>query len=268
MFADMKYSLCFIFALLLLPSSNTYADNIILAADKWCPYNCEPNTKQEGYLIDIARIIFEKAGHTLTYQTTNWSRAVADAKAGKINGVVGALPEEVPGFILTTTPLGISQDHFYVLAKNPWRYQNNNSLANIKLAVINHYGYDPDITAFIKEHIEHGINNEQHRDHLHVASGENALENNIHMVIQGHVDAIIEDQNVLTLTANKMGVTNQLVDAGSSGFNNPIYIAFSPNNPKSNEYAKLLSSGIAALRQSGELEKILSLYGMKDWESQ
>jgi len=44
-----------------------------------------------------------------------------------------------------------------------------------------------------------------------------------------------------------------------------LFIAFSPKNPKSQEYAKLLSEGTAALRASGELRKILAKYGLSDW---
>jgi polar amino acid transport system substrate-binding protein len=251
----MKYWFSFILPFLLLTFTVTVrADTIVLAADPWCPYNCEPNTKQEGYLIDIARAVFEKAGHRVEYKTTNWARAIADAKEGKINGVVGAVPDEVPDFILTKEPLGSSQDHFYVLPKNPWRYQNTSSLSTIKLGVINGYAYNADILNFIKANKKSPM--------LHIASGEHALKNNINMVMQGRLDTLIENKDVYDMTINKMGVTNQLMDAGSSGAATPIYIAFSPIDPHSQEYADLLSVGIIELRKTGELQKILAKYGL------
>jgi polar amino acid transport system substrate-binding protein len=45
-----------------------------------------------------------------------------------------------------------------------------------------------------------------------------------------------------------------------------VYIAFSPGNPKSQEYAQILSKGIQQLRASGELATILKKYGMSDWK--
>jgi polar amino acid transport system substrate-binding protein len=42
-------------------------------------------------------------------------------------------------------------------------------------------------------------------------------------------------------------------------------MAFSPKNPKSKEYAKLLSAGIEQMRLSGELSKILAKYQLTDW---
>ncbi|SFV56538.1 ABC transporter, periplasmic domain [hydrothermal vent metagenome] len=53
--------------------------------------------------------------------------------------------------------------------------------------------------------------------------------------------------------------------AGSTYADN-VYLAFSPNNPHSKEYAKILSEGINTLRKSGELDKILAKYGLHDWE--
>lgn len=253
----MKYSLLLALTLGLLSCISARADSIILAADEWCPYNCSPNTTQEGYIIDIARTVFEKAGHTVDYKTMSWARAIVDARSGKITAVVGAIPEEVPDFILTKESLGVSQDHFYVLAQNTWRYKNIESLSKIQLGVINGYAYSLDILDFIKA--------SKTSTNIHTASGEHALENNIKMTIQGRLDALVEDPNVFHITVNKMGVINKFVDAGSTAAGTTIYIAFSPKNPKSQQYADLLSAGINELRKNGGLEKILSKYGLADW---
>ncbi|MNT92496.1 hypothetical protein D3C72_2337940 [compost metagenome] len=45
-----------------------------------------------------------------------------------------------------------------------------------------------------------------------------------------------------------------------------LYVSFSPANPKSPQYAALITKGISELRQSGELKKILDKYGVLDWE--
>lgn len=255
----MKHWFFCILPFFLLYCTGARADTIILAADRWCPYNCEPNTNNEGYLIDVARAVFEKAGHQVEYKTTSWARAITEARAGKITGIVGAIPEEIPDFILTKEPLGSSQDHFYVLPTNSWRYQNSSSLSKIKLGVINGYAYNADILNFIEAN--------KKSPNLHIASGDHALENNINMVIQGRLDALIEDGNVYKLIAEKIGATNKLIDAGSSGIAAPVYIGFSPNVPRSQQYADLLSTGIIELRKNGTLQKILTKYGLVDWET-
>jgi polar amino acid transport system substrate-binding protein len=47
---------------------------------------------------------------------------------------------------------------------------------------------------------------------------------------------------------------------------NPLYIAFSPSDPRSPAYAALLSEGVVRLRASGRLAAILARYGLADWE--
>lgn len=70
-------------------SSISAADTIILVADKWCPYNCTPETERPGFLVEIARRAFELAGHKLEYRLMPWKRAVTEAKRGNVNGIIG-----------------------------------------------------------------------------------------------------------------------------------------------------------------------------------
>jgi hypothetical protein len=42
-----------------------------------------------------------------------------------------------------------------------------------------------------------------------------------------------------------------------------VYVVFSPANQKSQEYTKILSEGIKALR---DFQQILAKYGLQDWK--
>jgi polar amino acid transport system substrate-binding protein len=42
-------------------------------------------------------------------------------------------------------------------------------------------------------------------------------------------------------------------------------VAFAPGVARSRDYARILDEGIAAMRASGELAKLLQRYGLKDW---
>jgi polar amino acid transport system substrate-binding protein len=63
-----------------------------------------------------------------------------------------------------------------------------------------------------------------------------------------------------------MGDKDRFRSAGTFGAPSKIYIAFSPANHKSKEYARILSEGIVSLRASGELKEILGKYGLDDWK--
>jgi polar amino acid transport system substrate-binding protein len=45
-----------------------------------------------------------------------------------------------------------------------------------------------------------------------------------------------------------------------------VYIAFSPGNKNSIDYAQILSDGILEMRSNGHLGRILFKYGLQDWK--
>ena len=77
---------CLLFVAPLQAKSTT----ITLAADPWCPYNCSADSKNAGFMVDIARKILAKHGVTVRYLEVPWVRALKGAKAGDYDGVIGA----------------------------------------------------------------------------------------------------------------------------------------------------------------------------------
>lgn len=77
--------------LTLLFSAYAFAETkeVVLAADRWCPINCGENDPMQGFMIDIARLALHPAGYRVRYIEMPWQRALAMARAGEINGVVG-----------------------------------------------------------------------------------------------------------------------------------------------------------------------------------
>ena len=241
-------------------SSPVFADVISLRADEWCPYNCEPGSEKPGYMIEIATVVFEKAGHTLDYQLLNWSRSIVDSRQGKYTGIIGTTKDEAPDFIFPEEPLGSVKDVFWVKKGTAWRYQGIESLTEIRLGVIQDYVYSS-----INSHIEQYKTTSKVQE----STGDDALEKNIKKLELGRIDALLEDQNVFQNIVKDMGKLELFEVAGDlseASEEEHLYIAFSPASPKSDEYAKILSEGIKQLRASGELQKILSNYGLNDWK--
>ena len=101
---------------------------------------------------------------------------------------------------------------------------------------------------------------------IQFVSGNDPLAKNIKKLAAKRVDVVIEVKPVFDSIASELGLADKFKAAGSDGNPSPIYICFSPANPKSKEYAKILSDGVIEMRKSGELAKILSAYGQKDWK--
>ncbi len=236
------------------------AETLTLQADEWCPYNCEPGSDKPGFMVEIARAVFEPLGHSINYAVTNWSRAIMMARKGRIHGIIGATKSEVPQFIFPGIENGFAGGAFFVREGYGWRYSGLDSLADVRLAVIQDYGYGV-IDPYIETH--------QSTDRVIVNAGENALELNIKLLLKGRADAVLATGPVLRNTASEMGVMDRIEYAGGdgeTGENNLVYIAFSPENPRSKAYADQLTQGMKDLRSSGRLAEILARYGLEDWE--
>lgn len=231
------------------------ADVITLAADQWCPYNCDPSSDKPGYIIEIAKAVFEQKGHKVVYKNLPWSRAIAMARKGTLTGIIGATPSEVPDFIFPKHSQGTAKVAFFVKTGNPWQYTGIASLAGIRIGLIKDYDYGDDISEYVKSH----------EDSVDMAVGDDALELNIRKVIGKRLTAAIETVAVMSYYLKETQRQGQLSQAGTISMID-VYIAFSPELAESGEYGRILSDGIDEMRQSGRLNTILSKYGLSDWE--
>ena len=251
----------FLFAIVILylPFSNAMADNLVIAADRWCPYNCAPNTAKPGYMVEIAQRTLAKAGHTVEYKLVPWARAVKEGREGKLTGIIGAYVDDAPDFVFPKNELAMSGDVVFVLKEKNWTYRDISSLPGMSIGVIKGYAYSSEeLNDYIKKY-----GNDDKK--IQFVFGDNPCEANIRKLAAGRMDAVIESPAVFWYTATQMKMKDKFKSAGSISRPKEAYIAFSPANAKSKEYARILSDGIDAMRKSGELKTILEKYGLDDW---
>ena len=247
------------FLILIITIPFTNADNITIAADTWCPINCEVNSQYEGFMVHMARVIFSKAGHSIEYKVMPWSRALSEVKAGNINGAIGASIDECTDCIFPQHEQGMVSLEMFTKKQDTWRYDGLASLKGKTLAVIADYAYSDELDAYIKRH-------KNNRNIIQVAFGNDPLERVIKKLSNDRVDVAIETGEVFWYTANKLNLKDQFSAAGLAFEAEKIYIAFTPETEKSQEYANILSEGMKELRRSGELQRIMELYGLDDWK--
>jgi len=253
-----------ILSILILMPATAFPDTILLKSDIWCPYNCAPDSKRPGYTIEIAKKILEKAGHNLKYEVTPWSRSLKLAKEGHITAIVGVTRNEAPELIFPEQEFGISTIHFFKRKGFPWKFAGPESFEAVKVGVMADYEYGAGLDEYFKKN--------SHTQKVQIIRAENPLVLNIRKLLRGRIDVIPEDKSVFIETAKSIGVLKKIEDAGIDPINSKegldeskLYMAFSPKNPKSKEYAKLITVGIEQMRLSGELDKILTKYGLTDW---
>ncbi|WP_296934627.1 transporter substrate-binding domain-containing protein [uncultured Marinobacter sp.] len=228
--------------------------SVVIAADPWCPHNCEAGSDHEGYMIDIAREAFGLAGIDVEYVNMSWARALQQARDGYIDAVVGALPGDAPDFVFPEAAIGYSTIALYTHPDNTWQYGGIDSLSQLTLLAINGYAYSPELDDYIARY-------QDNPEKVWVLSGPAPLSRAIELLHQQRSDVFPEDQYVMRWQLEQDGSAESLRMAAVI-HESPIYIAFSPLGRDSPELAKLLSEGAKGLQRSGRVAAILARYGV------
>ncbi|NQD36972.1 ABC transporter substrate-binding protein [Permianibacter sp. IMCC34836] len=246
------------FISLLLPATPLFASPpVVLCADTYCPYNCEPGAEQPGYLIELATAAMASRNETIEYRIEPWERAIVDTRGGRCDALVGTPAGDPADFIFPSVEAGMNVNVFITLAASNWRYRGAESLADIVLGGIDGYRYGEPVDSWIAQH---------HNDvaRVQLISGETAIDQNLAMLARGRTTAYLEDKMVLQYRAQITRLGSPWRIAGEAS-RLPFHIAFSPAKPESAARAKALASLIKTWRQNGQLKKLLARYGLDDW---
>uniref|UniRef100_A0A486XGT2 ABC-type amino acid transport/signal transduction system n=1 Tax=Rheinheimera sp. BAL341 TaxID=1708203 RepID=A0A486XGT2_9GAMM len=231
------------------------AKQIIVAGDNWCPINCGANETKQGYMIEVARQALAREGYELVYQEMPWARAVALARRGDIDAVVGAFKGDAPDFHFPKQAiLSISPNHLFSLKDKPWRYHGVQSLDTVRLGTIVGYDYGELLNAYIAAADEPRV--------VKQLSGDDAVPRNIAFLLRGRTDVLVEAAPVLWYHAKKMGVAAQLMQVGMISPAEPCFVAFAPGKASSKQLANALDRGLLHLQQHNLLAAIASRYGL------
>jgi polar amino acid transport system substrate-binding protein len=227
-------------------------------ADRWYPYNDQPTAVKPGY-VELMKLIYGAEKVQIDYQLMPWNRSLYEVKEGHYDSIVCALKEEVTGYILPEKSCGINNSLFFVLKTKSWRYTDIASLNEINIAVTAGYSYFPELDKYIAM-------NKENPARVTELFGENTVAQGIKLLQRGKTDVFIEDETVFKGNALLLKLAPELFQVGGQGGGpKPVYLAFSPQRETSQRYAKLWDVGIDRLRNSGELDKVLKSYGLKDW---
>lgn len=234
------------------------AASVTLAADEWCPYNCAVGSDRPGYMVEIARRAFARRGVTVNYVVMPWSRALADAEAGKVDGVIGASKTDFRSGVFPRIPQGRNEAVLVLNADNPFTWSGLPSLRGLRLAAVQGYSYD-------QGPIDAWLASPEAKKLVEFGWGEEVQSQNIRKLLTRRVDAWIENRNVALMTIADISPLPALKMV-SVGAAESVYVAFSRSKSNAATYAELLAAETAALRKSGELAQILAKYNLRDWE--
>ena len=247
----------FLFVALSCVSFLAHSEELLIVGDPWCPFTCTAGGSKPGILVEVAQEIFLVKGHTVKYENINWARAIEETRAGRFHAVAGALKADAPDFVFPSRSTGSQKSCFFSKAGLTWNYQGVSSLKGHVLSVVNDYAYGGQLDAYIAQHREdaHSID---------VLSGTGTSLKLLKKIVDSRSELMIDDATVIayTLKNEKDFPIEQVRQAGCLD-PVPLYIAFSPKNPKSKVYAQILSDGVRKLIASGRMAKIYERYGIQ-----
>ena len=242
----------------MLGESGPGPTRLILVADPWCPYNCDPATGREGYMVDLARAILEPMGYSIDYRVVTWAVALRLVEEGHADGIIGAGRDEAVALV-PSSPLGRSAKGVLSRTGYPFAWSGVDSFRSHRLAVIRGYRYGEMLDGYIAQNADSPA-----RITTLSGFGYNQLTQAVRLLLAGQVDLVVDDVNVLSWKVDQFGLRGRtdLTDLGDA---EDVFIALSPRRPNAKEVARLLDDGIHRLRQEGRLAAILDRYGLKDW---
>ncbi|GGB05836.1 substrate-binding periplasmic protein [Agarivorans gilvus] len=256
---SLTFSLLFA-SFIALFSSSVFADTLRIATDEWCPYDCiaSQNQGKVGYLGDLLVETMKARGHQVEFVEVSYSRGLQLVREGKLDGTMACFREEAPDFVFPDFALGKSNSTFFSHKDSNWQYTGKDSLEQAAMiGIIKGYDYvDPTVMEYFNQHPKNVL----------AITGEKPLERLLEMLINGRLTAVIEDKSVLEYKIKQMGQSEQIKVSGTTSVVIDVYASFSPKNPKSAEYAKILSEETLKMREDGRLSQLLERYGIQDWQ--
>ena len=241
-------------------ASIAHADELTVQADRWCPYNCVPESSAPGYVIELLQAILGTHGTAILYQVVPWDRTLIQVRDGKADAAIGVTQHEVDtfGLLVGNEPIGYSSDCLYVAATNKLKFSKADDLNVLrKIGISSGYSYSKDLTEW--------LGRAENRNKVYVQKGEVPSEINAMNLARGRLDGVIEDDHVMQQLIYKLKLERDVVLAGCQN-RTTIYVAFSPKLKGVDTKIKQFDDGISTLRKSGQLAKILAKYGLTDWK--
>jgi polar amino acid transport system substrate-binding protein len=249
-----KYILC-LMSFYNLTIGPVLAETIKARSDRWCPYNCEPQSSKPGIFVEQLQIIFKKAGIVIDYAVLPWAQSVADVRSGRFDAAIGVAGPDAKGMIHTLIPQDITNTCAFGLNNSKISIHKATDLKKLKsIGVVKDYSYG-DFT-------DKMLTSPDLKEKVSAMATDEALNINIRRLLDGKIEALLEDSNVMINRLKERHIIN-IKSLGCTEDKVPVWIGFTESNPKSKIWVEILSKGQAELEKSGKLSEIYGRYGIK-----
>lgn len=207
-----------------------------LAATDWCPYSCANQPDQPGIVAEYATEVLAREQINLKLTFLPWSRAVVEAERGKFDGLLTAVIAEAPSLAFTRSPVAQYQDCLYTDPSSEWDYHGVESLASMRLGVVQGYGYTELINRYIAAADETQVT---------ALRGVNSTARLWDMLLLGRFDVFIEEQRAVLWQAQVQQRNTESLRVAKCLGPQPFYLALYPGRDYTDELLTRLDRALA-----------------------
>ena len=204
------------------PDSLPEGRPLVFASDEWCPYVCFESTRA-GYLVDLVHAVFEAPARPVEIRRMSWLRAIREAEAGRIDGVLGAAPGESDLLLYPERPAAGDPVAFAIRNDDPWTFSDPKDLADRRIGLAQGYRFGP----VLDEALSLGSAPTRGIEPL---ATDRPTWNNLQKLVEGRIDTVLDNGHVLRHEIERSGFF-PAVRVVDSGVENRVFIAFA-NSPE------------------------------------
>lgn len=242
----------------ILVGSFSFADDkvITLAADPWCPWNCN-DEKKPGITIEVAKAIYEPLGYQVKYIPIAWKDAIDKTVKGSVTALIGAdhAMDQSNKFVFPSSAITVYDDVYILRTNSDFIFKDITSLKGKIIGIGANYHFG----GVIGNYIDSNYSNSKV---VYQAAGIDIARDNINELVNNRTDMYIDNRSVILYNANEMGVSDKIKIGGTlnEGEGKAYYVAFSLAVKNSTELASIYDAGVARLKANGEYQKIINKY--------
>ena len=192
---------------------------LVFASDEWCPYVCFETTRP-GFLVELVRGVFESPARPVVIRRMAWERAVTEAEAGRIDGVLGAASGESDVLVFPRRAAAQDPAAFALLDGDPWVFTGVQSLGGRTIGVAEGYRFGPPLDDAL-------FGAGRGDTVVEPVKTDNPARTNLQKLVDGRVELVLDNTHVLRHELEHGGFSPAARIKGT-GYATQVYVAFSP----------------------------------------
>jgi polar amino acid transport system substrate-binding protein len=221
---------------------------LTVAFTEWFPYTYLDRGKPAGFEIEVLRSVLDEMGVKAVFSQYPWKRCLQNLKNGRSDALVSMLkaPDRELYTFYPVEPISISRTVFFIPAGKNIRYDGSlKRLRNYSIGVIGGFSYGK---AF---------------DEADFLIRDTALDARmlITKLLRGRIDMAAENKLVITGTAIRMGVLDQIRFLEPPIHTQELYVGFSRAG-ELETFSRSFSQALKHFKHTPHYRRILSRYGL------